>query len=259
MEKEYILTKIGDEHICEITLNRPESLNTFNTPMAKELDRALRAADNDDNVRVIVLKGTGKAFCAGIDVSEFPGKTAMEYSEWIGLMGAPMVTMNDLRKPVIAEVQGIAAAIGAGLVAAADLAIVSENARFGLTAINVGLNCVGPVVPVTRCIGRKRALELLLFGELINARDALQMGLVNRVVPQEELDLRTAEWAALLAAKSPLAVETAKKAFYTAADMEYHKAFEHMTGALARLCTTEDVNEGINAFFEKRKPQWKRR
>jgi enoyl-CoA hydratase/carnithine racemase len=259
MEKEYILTKIGDEHICEITLNRPESLNTFNTPMAKELDRALRAADNDDNVRVIVLKGTGKAFCAGIDVSEFPGKTAMEYSEWIGLMGAPMVTMNDLRKPVIAEVQGIAAAIGAGLVAAADLAIVTENARFGLTAINVGLNCVGPVVPVTRCIGRKRALELLLFGELINARDALQMGLVNRVVPQEELDLRTAEWAALLAAKSPLAVETAKKAFYTAADMEYHKAFEHMTGALARLCTTEDVNEGINAFFEKRKPQWKRR
>lgn len=259
MKNEYILTKIGDDYICEITLNRPENLNTFNTPMARELDHALHAADNDDNVRVIVLKGAGKAFCAGIDVSEFPGKTAMEYSEWIGLMGAPMVTMNDLRKPVIAAVRGIAAAIGAGLVAAADLAIVSENARFGLTAINVGLNCVGPVVPVTRSIGRKRALELLLFGELINARDALQMGLVNRVVPQEELDLRTAEWAALLAAKSPLAVETAKRAFYTAADMEYHKAFEHMTGALSRLCTTEDVSEGINAFFEKRKPQWKRR
>ncbi|MDD3846223.1 MAG: enoyl-CoA hydratase-related protein [Syntrophorhabdaceae bacterium] len=259
MENEYILTEIGDDHICRITLNRPESMNTFNTPMATELDGALRTVDRDDNVRVVVLRGTGKAFCAGIDVSEFPGKTAMEYSEWIGLMGAPMVTMNDLKKPVIAQVQGIAAAIGAGLVAAADLAIVSENARFGLTAINVGLNCVGPVVPVTRSVGRKRALELLLYGDLIDAREALQMGLVNRVVPTEELDLRAGQWAARLAAKSPLAVETAKRAFYTAADMEYHKAFEHMTGALARLCTTQDVTEGIDAFFEKRKPHWKRR
>jgi len=258
MNYEYILMKIGDDHICEITLNRPENLNTFNTPMAKELDNALRAADDDENVRVIVLKGAGKAFCVGIDVGEFPGKTAMEYSEWIGLMGAPMVTMNDLRKPVITQVQGIAAAIGAGLVAASDLAIVSENARFGLTAINVGLNCVGPVVPVTRCIGRKRALELLLYGDLIDAAEALRMGLVNRVVPQDELDRKAREMAALLAAKSPLAVETAKKAFYTAADMEYHKAFEHMTNSLARLCTTEDAREGINAFFEKRKPQWKR-
>ncbi len=259
MKYEHILMNIGDDHIGEITLNRPESMNTFNTPMAKELDDALRVLDNDESVRVIVLKGAGKAFCVGIDVSEFPGKTAMEYSEWIGLMGAPMVTMNDLKKPVIAQVQGIAAAIGAGLVAAADFAIVSENARFGLTAINVGLNCVGPVVPVTRCVGRKRALELLLYGDLIDAQEALQMGLVNHVVPRDELDQKTRERAALLAAKSPLAVETAKKAFYTAADMEYHKAFEHMTNSLARLCTTEDAKEGINAFFEKRKPHWKRR
>lgn len=259
MEYKNILTKTGDDHVGEIVLNRPENMNTFNTPMAGELNDALRMFDGDENVRVILLKGAGKAFCAGIDVGEFPGKTAMEYSEWIGLMGSPMVTMNDLRKPVIAQVQGIAAAIGAGLVAAADLAIVSENAHFGLTAINVGLNCVGPVVPVTRCVGRKRALELLFYGDLIDARDALQMGLVNRVVPGEELDREARQWAARLAAKSPLAVETAKKAFYTAADMEYHKAFEHMTNALARLCTTEDVSEGISAFFEKRKPQWKRR
>lgn len=259
MDHKNILTRIGDDHIGEIVLNRPDSLNTFNTPMAKEINEALRSFDSDENVRVIMLKGAGKAFCAGIDVGEFPGKTAMEYSEWIGLMGSPMVAMNDLKKPVIAQVQGIAAAIGAGLVAAADLAIVSENAKFGLTAINVGLNCVGPVVPVTRCVGRKRALELLLYGDLIDARDALQMGLVNRVVPQEELDQKGRQWALQLAAKSPLAVETAKRAFYTAADMEYHKAFEHMTNALARLCTTEDVSEGINAFFEKRKPQWKRR
>lgn len=259
MKNGYILVETGDDHICRITLNRPENMNIFNTPMAKELNEALRAADRDENVRVIVLTGAGKAFCVGIDVSEFPGKTAMEYNEWIGLMGTPMVTMHDIRKPVIAQVRGIAAAIGAGLVAAADLAIVSENARFGLTAINVGLNCVGPAVPVSRCVGRKRALELLLYGDLVDAQEALRIGLVSRVVPTEELDERTMEWAARLASKSPLAVETAKRAFYTGADMEYHKAFEHMTSTLARLCTTEDVTEGINAFFEKREPRWKRR
>ncbi len=173
----------------------------------------LRTLDNEDAVRVIILKGAGKAFCAGIDVSEFPGKTAMEYQEWIGMMGKAMITMNDLKKPVIAEVQGIAAAIGAGLVAAADLAIVSERARFGLTAINVGLNCIGPAIPVSRCVGRKRALELLFFGDMIDAAEALQMGLINRIVKHDELDGKTHEWAQQLADKSPLAIETAKKAF----------------------------------------------
>lgn len=245
-------------HVATITLNRPDNMNTFTTNMATELDHALRALDTEQTIRAIILKGAGKAFCAGIDVGEFPGKTAMEYQEWIGMMGRPMVTMNELRKPVIAQVQGIAAAIGAGLVAAADLAVVSERARFGLTAINVGLNCIGPSIPLTRCVGRKNALELLFFGDMIDAAEAHRMGLVNRVVRHEELDDRTREWAQQLAGKSPLAVETAKKAFYTVADMEYRKAFEHVTGALARLCTTEDVREGIAAFFEKRQPNWKR-
>mgnify|MGYP000896412597 FL=1 len=258
MDYKNIITTIRD-YVATITLNRPDNMNTFTTVMARELDHTLLSLDSEDTVRVIILKGAGGTFCAGIDVSEFPGKTAIEYQEWIGMMGKPMITMNDLRKPVIAQVQGIAAAIGAGLVAAADLAIVSERARFGLTAINVGLNCIGPAVPLTRCVGRKKALELLLFGGLIDAAEAHRMGLVNRVVKHEELDDRVLEWAQQLAQKSPLAVETAKKAFYTAADMEYHKAFEHVTGALARLCTTEDVGEGIAAFFEKRKPQWKRR
>ncbi|HOC46781.1 MAG: enoyl-CoA hydratase-related protein [Syntrophorhabdaceae bacterium] len=258
MDYKNIITTIRD-YVATITLNRPDNMNTFTTVMARELDHTLLSLDSEDTVRVIILKGAGGTFCAGIDVSEFPGKTAIEYQEWIGMMGKPMITMNDLRKPVIAQVQGIAAAIGAGLVAAADLAIVSERARFGLTAINVGLNCIGPAVPLTRCVGRKKALELLLFGDLIDAAEAHRMGLVNRVVKHEELDDRVLEWAQQLAQKSPLAVETAKKAFYTAADMEYHKAFEHVTGALARLCTTEDVGEGIAAFFEKRKPQWKRR
>jgi enoyl-CoA hydratase/carnithine racemase len=147
-----------DDYLAEITLNRPSSLNTFNIPLAKELDYALKKLDTEDNVRVIILKGAGKAFSAGIDVGDFSNKSVTEYRDWIERMENPLVTISRIKKPVIARVHGVAAANGAGLVAAADLAIAGENSRFGLTAINVGLNCIGPVVPVTRSIGRKRAL-----------------------------------------------------------------------------------------------------
>ena len=259
MEYENIITKIGDDYIGEILLNRPKQWNAFNTAMAGELDKALWELDDDRNVRVILLKGAGKSFCVGLDVNEFHDKTALEYRDWIGYMGKAMVTMSRINKPVIAQVHGVAAAIGAGLVAAADLAIVSEDAKFGLTAINVGLNCIGPAVPVARSVGRKRALELLLFGDLIDAHRALEFGFVNKVVLLEQLDQKAREWAATLAQKSPLAVQMAKKAFYTAADMDYYKAFEYMTDNLARLCTTEDSKEGISAFLEKRHPVWKER
>jgi len=259
MEYENILTKIGDDYVGEIILNRPKQWNAFNTCMAGELDKALMEFDTDSNVRVVLLKGEGKAFCVGIDVSEFSGKTALEYRNWIGHMGKAMVTMSRIDKPVIAEVHGVAAAIGAGLVAAADLAITSDDAKFGLTAINVGLNCIGPAVPVARSVGRKRALELLLYGDLIDAQKALEFGLVNKVVLLEQLDRKAHEWAEILAKKSPLAVQMAKKAFYTAADMDYHKAFEYMADNLTRLCTTEDSKEGISAFLEKRQPVWKER
>ena len=259
MSYENLLTEIGDDFVADITLNRPDQLNTFNTPLAGELVQALEELDADTNVRVIIVKGAGKAFCAGIDVNELKGKTAMEYKAWIEHMEKPLVTISRMSKPVIAQVQGVAAANGAGLVAAADLAIAADNTRFGLTAINVGLNCIGPVVPVTRSVGRKRALELLLYGDLIKAPVALEMGLLNRVVPNGDLENETRNWAATLARKSPVAVQISKKAFYAAADLDYYKAFEYMNEAFARLCTTEDAKEGVNAFFEKRVPEWKLR
>jgi enoyl-CoA hydratase/carnithine racemase len=259
MDYEYICTAIGQDHVGEIILNREGHWNAFNTAMAAELDGAFCDFNEDPNVRVILLKGAGKAFCVGIDVSEFPGKTALEYRDWIGHMGKSMMTMSRITKPVIVQVRGVAAAIGAGLVAAADLAIASENAKFGLTAINVGLNCIGPALPVARSVGRKRALELLLYGDLITAQRALEIGLINRVVPNEALDEKAREWAAVLARKSPLAVQMAKKAFYAGADMDYYKAFEYMTDNLARLCTSDDATEGIRAFMEKREPLWKER
>jgi enoyl-CoA hydratase/carnithine racemase len=257
MAYEHILTEIDDRFIGHITLNRPEQLNTFNTQLAADLYQALTSLDADPGVRVILLKGAGKAFCAGIDVNELAGKTAMAYRAWIEHMERPLVTISQLKKPVIAQLQGVAAANGMGLVAAADLAIAASNAKMGLTAINVGLNCVGPVIPVSRSVGRKRAMELLLYGELIKAPAALEMGLVNKVVPADDLETEARRWAAVLAAKSPIAVQIAKSAFYSAADMGYDKAFEYMNEAFARLCSTEDAEEGVSAFLEKRQPDWK--
>ncbi len=259
MSEQNVSIEIGEDHVAVLTMNRPEHLNTFNTPLAIELDRALKEMDADPQVRVIILRGAGRVFCAGIDLDEFPGKSALEYREWIERMEKPLETIPRMRKPVIAQLHGVAAANGAGMVAAADLAIAAHNARMGLTAINVGLNCIGPLVPVRRSVGQKRALEMLLFGELIDAKKALEMGLVNRVVPLDELESETRRWAADLARRSPVAVQLSKQAFYAASDMTYQQAFDYMNEAFARLCTSEDATEGIRAFKEKRRPRWSER
>jgi enoyl-CoA hydratase/carnithine racemase len=244
------------DHVAELTLNRPEQMNTLDTPMAEELYAALMELDADPQVRVVLLKGSGKAFCAGIDVNELHGQSALEYREWIERMERPLVAISRMKTPVIAQVHGVAVANGMGLVAAADLVIAADNVRMGLTAINVGLNCVGPVIPVARCVGRKKALELLLYGNLIPAGEALALGLVNRLVPKDELETQGRQWAQELAKKSPIAVRIAKTAFYNAEDMDYAQQFAYMNEAFARLCTTDDAKEGVRAFFEKRQPNW---
>ena len=259
MSYEHILTEIDDRFIGHITLNRPEQLNTFNSQLAEDLHQALMAMDQDPGVRVVLLKGAGKAFCAGIDVNELAGKTAMEYRAWIEHMERPLIAISQMNKPVIAQLQGVAAANGMGLIAAADLVIAASNAKMGLTAINVGLNCVGPVIPVSRIVGRKKALELLLGGDLIKAPEAQALGLINRMVPKEDLEKAALDWAVSLAQKSPIAIQIAKKAFYASEDMDYLKQFELMNEAFARLCTTHDAHEGVQAFFERRNPKWEER
>jgi len=155
MSYTHLMTEVSDRYVGIITLNRPDQLNTFNSLLAGELVTALKAMDDDPGVRVVLLKGAGKAFCAGIDVNELADKSAMEYRAWIEHMERPLVTIARMKKPVIAQVQGVAAANGMGLAASADLVIAAKNTKMGLTAINVGLNCVGPVIPVARCVGRK--------------------------------------------------------------------------------------------------------
>jgi enoyl-CoA hydratase/carnithine racemase len=256
MKYEKVIVETGEKYVAEVTLNRPENLNTFDSTMAGELYDALLELDAQKNVRVVLLKGAGKAFCAGIDVNELAGKSALDYRAWIERMERPLVAISNMKKPVIAQLHGVAAANGMGLIAAADLVIAAENARMGLTAINVGLNCVGPVIPVARCVGRKKALELLLYGDLIPASEALALGLINRLVPKDQLETEARRWAEELAQKSPIAVQIAKSAFYTSEDMGYEKQFAYMNEAFARLCTADDAKEGVQAFFEKRKPQW---
>ncbi len=253
---ETVLVETTESHVGVLTLNRPDQLNTFTSKMAGELHSAILALEDDLNVNVILLKSSGRAFCAGIDVKELEGKSATEYRKWIEWMENPLVAISTLKKPVIAQLQGVATANGMGLAAAADLVIASERVKMGLTAINVGLNCVGPILPVARCVGRKKALELLLYGNLLKAQEALELGLINRVVPHDELEQAALEWAEDLAKRSPLAVQNAKSAFYQSEDMDYHKQFHHMNEAFARLCTTEDAKEGVSAFLEKRNPIW---
>lgn len=246
-------------HIGTITLNRPDQLNTFTTRMARELCAGLAELDSEDETRVVVIQGAGKAFCCGIELSEYHGKTQQEYREWIAVMEHMVPVLASLKKPVIASAHGFAVANGAGIIAASDLAVVEEGTRIGLTAVNVGLFCMGPAVPVSRILGRKRCLELLMTGDMIDAETAERWGLVNRVAPAGRLREETLALAGKLAEKSPLAVQMGKQAYYGMSDLEYEKALAYTNELFAALCMTEDAREGIDAFLNRRKPEWKLR
>ena len=245
------------DRIGTITLNRPEKFNTFSTELARELNDGLLQLDSDDDVSVIIVKGAGKAFSTGIDITEFPGKTRQEYKEWISLMDAMHLTVASMAKPVIAMVHGYAVANGAGLLAAADFAIVAEGTKIGTTAINVGLLCTGPIIPVAYGVGKKKALEMLLSGDMIDAAEAERLGLVNRVVPLEKLEAETLAFAGKLLSKSPLAVKMGKQFYYKMMDMGFADRFEHSSEVFSDMCISEDAREGIDAFLSKRKPEWK--
>lgn len=240
-----------------ITLNRPEYNNTFSVPLAQELNHALWAFEEDKDVNVVVINAKGKNFCTGIDVNDLEGKSNLEYVEWVGLMEQMNLTIARMGKPVIASVQRIAVANGIGLVAACDLAIAAEDAKFGATAINVGLFCMGPAVPLLKSLGRKKTLELILTGEIIDAYEAQRIGLVNKVVPVDSLEEETLKYAKKLADKSPLALQLGKKSFYKMEDLDYEKALDATNHHFASLCTTEDAHEGVTAFLNKRNPVWK--
>lgn len=238
-------------YVGRITLDRPSAMNTFSSTLATDLDDALWAFEEVDGIRAIVVDGAGEAFSAGIDVSEHAEfDTEAAYEEWVARMEEPFLTLREMSTPVIAAAHGHAAANGLGLVAAADLAVASEGTQFGATAPKVGLFCMGPAVPLMGAVTRKRLLELLLTGELIDAETAHEWGLLNRVSPPGNHVATAMDLAGTIAEKSPDAVQRGKRAFYEMTDMDYADALAASNAEFAALCDTEDAAEGIAAFLD---------
>lgn len=258
METELIATK-KPGRIGVITLNRPGEKNTFTVPFARQLDEALLAMERDPDVAVVVINANGRHFSTGIALDQFRGGSQREYREFLHGIDAFYHTLADMKKVTIASVRGYAVANGAGLAFACDLTIAADTAVFGTTAINVGLICLGPAAPLSRIPGRKKTLEMVLTGEMIGAAEAERLGLVNRIVPGDQLETATMQLAEKLAAKSPLALRTGKEGINRLRDVPYHQALDTMDDLFSGLCATEDAVEGVQAFLGKRAPQWKGR
>ncbi|MEC7131643.1 MAG: enoyl-CoA hydratase, partial [SAR324 cluster bacterium] len=222
--------------------------------LQEELDRIAE----DQQARLVVIAGNGKAFCAGHDLKQMRAKREEDYyRNLFKQCSKMMLTLNQMPQPVIAKVQGIATAAGCQLVAACDLAVAADDSRFATSGINVGLFCSTPSVPVSRNLGRKQAMELLLTGHFIDAHTALQWGLVNRVVPASRLDQEVADLAGSIMSKSWVAVATGKRMFYKQLELPLESAYDYASGVMAGNMMADDVEEGVDAFMQKRTPVWK--
>lgn len=242
-----------------ITLNNPDRMNVLSVALMSELTAELQRQAARDEVQVIVIRGAGRAFSAGHDLGEMVDRSLDEEREVFRTCERMMATIQSIPQPVIAAVQGIATAAGCQLVAACDLAVATDDSRFATNGIKNGIFCYTPMVPVSRAIGRKRALEMVLTGNFIDAQTAERWGLVNRVVSVDRLDAEVRELAGQIGALSPHAVRTGKAAFYEQIDRSQADAYELMTEAIASNALSEDAQEGMNAFLQKRRPVWKGR
>jgi enoyl-CoA hydratase/carnithine racemase len=248
--------------VAHLTLNAPASLNALSDGMLAALrDRFSEVAD-DAAVKVVVLKGAGKAFCAGHDLKEMQaGRQSADggkayFADLFARCAAVMQMIPALPQPVIAEVHGIATAAGCQLVASCDMAVAAEGTRFGVNGVNIGLFCSTPMVALSRNVPRKVAFEMLTTGEFIDAARAREVGLVNRVVPHDSLDAETARLAATIAGKLGAAVKIGKRAFYDQASLDLAAAYEHTAAVMVENMLWRDTAEGISAFIEKRAPDW---
>jgi enoyl-CoA hydratase/carnithine racemase len=256
MAEKVILTR-KENRIGFITLNRPAAMNTFTPEFAAQLDQALWDMENDEEVMVVVVNAAGKHFCTGIALDQFHSKTHGEYRDFLYGIDAFYHTLAKMKKTTIASVQGFALANGAGLSFACDLTVAAETATFGTTAINVGLICLGPAAPMAKIIGRKKMLEMVLTGDMVSAAEAEKLGLVNKVVADEELEAATLKLAEKLTKKSPIALRIGKEGLNRLLDGPYDQNLNGMDDLFASLCATADAEEGVKAFLEKRPPNWK--
>jgi enoyl-CoA hydratase/carnithine racemase len=255
-----VLLETCDEGVFRLTLNRPAQRNALSIGLITALGEALDRAAADKECRVIVIAGAGTAFCAGHDLREFRALDSDNrreaYQQIFAQCSALMLQIVHLAKPVIAEVHGTATAAGCQLVATCDLAVAAADARFATPGVDIGLFCSTPMVALTRAVGRKSAMEMLLTGELVDAATAKAIGLVNRVVPASELAAATAALARQIAAKSALTVAIGKEAFYRQAELGLTEAYAYAAEVMTKNMLARDAAEGIDAFLEKRPPVW---
>ncbi len=257
-ETAVLLREDRAEGLTVLTLNRPAQFNSLSLALLGELQAALDAIAASSSTRVVILAGAGKAFCAGHDLREMRGNPEKAFMQNLfKAMARVCTTLQRLPQPTIARIHGVATAAGCQLVAACDLAVAAEGARFGTSGINVGLFCTSPGVALSRNVGRKMAMEMLLTGGLIDAPTALARGLINRVVPADKLDEELAALVASITNKSPLAVGMGKRAFYEQLEMGVDAAYQLAAESMACNMMAADAAEGIDAFTEKRPPNWK--
>ena len=254
-----VLLREDREGIATLTLNRPVQMNLLTLEMLGTLQSAFDAIAGDASVRVVVLAGAGKGFCAGHDLKEIQGLgDAGKIASLFETCNRMMLSIQRLPQPVIARVHGAAAAAGCQLVAQCDLAIAAESAKFTTPGVNWGFFCSTPGVPIGRNLLRKHAMEMLLTGDLLDAKKALEWGLVNRVVPADGLDAAVHELAAKIAAKPPATIAAGKTAFYRQMDLGVAQAYELAGGVIAASFAHAEGREGMDAFIGKRAPDWKK-
>ncbi len=248
-----------NRNITRITLNRPERRNALSLVLMRELTAALRGLGESREVGAVILAASGKVFSSGHDLSEMRGRSVGEYRQLFDACVELMTAIQRIPQPVIAEVQGMATAAGCQLVATCDLAVAADTAKFATPGVRIGLFCSTPMVALTRAIGRKRALEMLMTGAPIDAATAAEWGLINRVVPVDALRDETEKLASQIAEASPLILGIGKQAFYTQIDMDQAKAYDYTKEVMSLNAMAEDAQEGIGAFLEKREACWRGR
>jgi enoyl-CoA hydratase/carnithine racemase len=253
------LTVECEGNIAVVTLNRPHRRNALSLELMQELIAVLDEIGSDRSAHAVILAAAGPVYCSGHDLTEMRNCTLTQYREIFEVCSDLMAKAQSIPQPVIAEVQGIATAAGCQLVATCDLAVASEEARFATPGVKIGLFCTTPMVALTRSVGRKRAMEMLLTGRMIDAQTAAEWGLVNRVVAAEALKEQTRSLAREVANASNLVTAIGKQAFYAQIDLDQQKAYAYAKEVMTMNALAVDAQEGISAFLEKRAPCWEGR
>jgi enoyl-CoA hydratase/carnithine racemase len=248
-----------DGDVAYVTMNRPSKRNALSLDHMRELTSCFQEIGERRDVSIVILRGEGPAFCAGHDLSEMIGRDPGTYRHIFDVCCEMMETIQGIPQPVIAQVHATATAAGCQLVATCDLVVASEEARFATPGVRIGLFCSTPMVALSRAVGQKKSMEMLLTGEFVSAEDALDCGLVNRVVPAEELEAEARALADKISEASPLVVGVGKQAFYRQLEMPTEQAYAYTKEVMSFNATFQDAQEGMSAFLEKRKPEWKAR